>query len=78
MDTQEQRMWMAQWRAAAEALAQVRREELAAMTAADAAAAACAVMEFPHDAPILAHQSEDAATSGLVTQQAIFAKAGRP
>jgi hypothetical protein len=46
MDAPAQDQWMRQWRAAACALEQVRREELAAMTDEDAAKAACAVMEL--------------------------------
>ncbi len=68
-------MWMEQWRAAAHALAQVRREELAAMREEDSAAAACAIMEFA--CPEQRGEREEDATSGLVIQQAIFARAGR-
>ena len=66
---------MEQWRAAAHALAQVRRDELAAMREEDSAAAACAIMEFP--CPERCGEREEDAASGLVIQQAIFARARR-
>jgi hypothetical protein len=69
---EEQRVWMKQWRAAAIALRQVKREELRAMRNEDAVAAFNALDLPPHDFPRAADRMAD---SGLVEQQRIFQKA---
>ena len=66
--TEEQRVWMQQWRAAALALEQVKRETLREMTPDEAKAAS-------HDLLSLGpfHVSEERwSGSGLVEQQRIF------
>jgi len=69
--------WMEQWRSASQALEEVRAQELAVMTEEDRATAARAVMALPAgDRP--QRDVAGQATSGLVIQQRIFAKAHRP
>jgi hypothetical protein len=77
MDAIQQQSWIQQWQAAAEALAEVRRDELAAMSEADAAAAALSIMSLPLGEDSVAAERDGAQTSGLVIQQAIFARARR-
>jgi len=69
---EEQQAWMKQWRAAAVALRNVKREELRAMTDEDAVAAFNALDLPPHDFPRSADRMDG---SGLVEQQRIFQKA---
>jgi hypothetical protein len=69
---EEQQAWMKQWRAAAVALREVKREELRAMTDEDAVAAFNALDLPPHDFPRAADRMDG---SGLVEQQRIFQKA---
>jgi uncharacterized protein YcbX len=69
---EEQKTWMAQWRSAAVALRQVKREELRAMTDEDAVAAFNAVDLPPRDFPRAADRMNG---SGLVEQQRLFQKA---
>jgi hypothetical protein len=61
--------WMAQWRAAAVALAEQRARELRALTEEDARAAIVALLDLGVSLPI---SPERERTSGLVTQQALF------
>ena len=69
---EEQRKWMDQWRAAAIALRQVKREELRAMTDEDAVRAFNA-LDVP---PELGYRSPERTNSeGLIEQQRIFGKA---
>lgn len=69
---EEQRAWMAQWRAAAIALKKIKREELRAMTDAQAVEAFNA-LDMP---PGLFPRSADRLDGrGLVEQQRIFQKA---
>jgi hypothetical protein len=69
---EEQRAWMKQWRAAAIALRQVKREELRAMRDEDAVAAFNA-LDVP---PELGYRSPERSNSeGLIEQQRIFGKA---
>ena len=63
------RAWMAQWRAAAVALAEQRVRELRALTEEDARAAIVALLDLGASLPV---SSEREKTSGLVTQQALF------
>jgi hypothetical protein len=60
---------MAQWRAAAVALAEQRARELRALTEEDARAAIVALLDLGVSLPI---SPERERTSGLVTQQALF------
>ena len=71
---EEQQTWMKQWRAAAVALRQVKREELRAMTDAQAIAAFNSLdtpPEFGYRNP------ERLNSEGLIEQQRIFRKARR-
>ena len=68
---EEQRAWMNQWRAAAIALRQVRREELRAMTDEDAVAAFNALNVPPE---LVWRSPKRESSSGLVEQQRIFQK----
>jgi hypothetical protein len=51
-DHQQQRQWMAQWRKAGEALTAVRARELAALTPADALAAANTLLSLAAVTPL--------------------------
>jgi uncharacterized protein YcbX len=68
---EEQRAWMNQWRAAAVALRQMKREELRAMTDEDAVAAFNA-LDMPPE--LVWRCPERIDSSGLVEQQRIFQK----
>jgi hypothetical protein len=68
---EEQRAWMNQWRAAAIALRQMKREELRAMTDEDAVAAFNA-LDMPPE--LVWRCPERIDSSGLVEQQRIFQK----
>ena len=71
---EEQQAWMKQWRAAAVALRKVKREELRAMTDAQAIAGFNSLdtpPEFGYRSP------ERANSEGLIEQQRIFRKARR-
>ncbi len=69
IDTAAQRAWMEQWRRAATALEDQRKQELRAMSDADALAASEALLSLA----LLVHINPDRlADSGLVRQQAIF------
>jgi len=71
---EEQQAWMKQWRAAEVALRQVKREELRAMTDAQAIAAFNS-LDTP---PELGYRSPERLNSeGLIEQQRIFGKARR-
>ena len=61
--------WMAQWRGAARALAEQKRQELRALTDEQARAAADALLEIGASLPL---QASRETMSGLVTQQAIL------
>lgn len=61
--------WLAQWRAAGPALAEVRRRELRALTDEEALRAADALLSLAESMPLA---SERQTTSGLVAQQALF------
>jgi hypothetical protein len=69
---EEQKQWMKQWRNAAIALRQVKREELRAMTDEDAVRAFNSLDLPPHDFPRAPDRMDG---SGLVEQQRIFQKA---
>jgi hypothetical protein len=69
---EEQRQWMQQWREAEKYLRHVKREELRAMTDADAVAAFNAV-DMPPE--LVWRSPERIHGSGLVEQQRIFQKA---
>lgn len=71
---EEQRKWMNQWREAAAALRQVKREELRAMTDEDAVAAFNA-LDMPPDLVWRSPEREN--SEGLIEQQRIFSKARR-
>ena len=66
---------MAQWRAAAVALAEQRVRELRALTEEDARAATLALLDLGASLPIAPEREK---TSGLVTQQALFHRKRRP
>ena len=68
---QEQRRWMAQWREAAIALDEVKREELANLTADQAWRMTERLLSL---APCYRRRKP---TSGLVRQQALFQKRSR-
>ncbi len=72
MTEAQQQQWMSQWRRAAQELARVKREELAAMTPEDALAITERVFApNPH-----AYIQPDRRTfSGLVIQQQLFQRA---
>jgi len=61
--------WMSQWRAAAQALDEVREEELALLDESRNAAIAASFFIVPGE------ERPPAKTSGLVEQQAIFLRA---
>ena len=69
------RAWMAQWRAAAVALAEQRVRELRALTEEDARAAIVALLDLGASLPIPPEREK---TSGLVIQQALFHRKRRP
>ena len=69
------RAWMAQWRAAAVALAEQRVRELRALTEEDARAATLALLDLGASLPIPPEREK---TSGLVIQQAMFHRKRRP
>ena len=69
------RAWMAQWRAAAVALAEQRVRELRALTDERAQAAIAALLDLGASLPI---PPERETTSGLVIQQALFHRKRRP
>ena len=69
---EEQRAWMDQWRSAAIALEEVKREDLQAMTEEQACAMSNMLLSmgpFPESGRVLSN------TSGLVEQQRIFMRA---
>lgn len=69
---EEQRAWMAQWRAAEKALLEVKRQELRALTEEEArhySQILLSMISFPRP------PSERDRTSGLVEQQRWFAQA---
>jgi hypothetical protein len=66
---EEQKAWMKQWRSAAVALRQVKREELRAMTDEDAVAA---FNSLDMQAELCWRSSEPANSEGLIKQQRIF------
>lgn len=68
LQPEDQQQWMRQWRRAAIALAEVRRQELAQMSDAAALAAAERVLA-PREVP---PSSRPDASSGLVEQQRLF------
>ncbi len=71
---EEQKAWMAQWRLAAEGLREVKRDELRALTDAEAIASFNA-LDMP---PELIYRVADRAESpGFVEQQRFFQKARR-
>jgi hypothetical protein len=70
----EQRIWMKQWRDAAIALHEIKREEMAGMTD-EKAIAAFNALDMP---PELIWRSPDRANSaGFIEQQRVFRKAYR-
>jgi hypothetical protein len=75
MTREEQEKWLAQWRAAGEALARVRAEELAAMTEEERAAVAVALTSLPRGEG--SNRNERADSCGLIEQQRVFAKSFR-
>ncbi len=69
---EEQKQWMAQWREAEKALLEVKREELRALTDADALASFNA-LDMP---PAMIYRSPEREQSlGFVEQQRLFRKA---
>jgi hypothetical protein len=69
---EEQRIWMQQWRSAAIALRDMKRQELRAMTDEQAVAAFNALDMPPHDFPRAPDRMDG---SGLLEQQRLFQKA---
>jgi hypothetical protein len=69
MDAAAQRAWMEQWRSAAKALEEQRKQELGAMSDAEALAASEALLSLALVVPINPDRLTD---SGLVQQQALF------
>lgn len=69
------RAWMAQWRAAAAALAEQRVRELRALTDEDARSAIAALLDLGASLPI---SPERERTSGLVIQQALLHRTRPP
>ena len=69
MTAEERRQWMEQWRRAGPALEAQRRQELRAMSDAEALAACEALLSLVAVVPIAPHRLTD---SGLVRQQALF------
>lgn len=69
MPTSAERQWLDQWTAAGPALAQHRARELAALTAAAAAAATDALLALGAELPVEARRWEG---SGLVDLQALL------
>lgn len=71
---EEQKQWMAQWRWAEKAFFEVKREELRALTDADAVAL-CNALNMP---PELVYRVADREKSfGFIEQQRIFGEAAR-
>ncbi len=75
MDLQLQRAWVEQWQSAGLALAELRRAELAALTDADAVAAAENLLSLADVIPVSAARRR---WSGLVEQQALFHHRSHP
>ena len=69
MNAEEQRAWMGQWRRAGPALEAQRRQELRAMSEAEALAASEALLSLLAVVPVDPNRLTD---SGLVRQQALF------
>ena len=69
MTPAEQAVWMAQWRAAGPALANVHHRELRALSDADALRATEALLSLAADTPL---PPERRRYSGLVEQQALL------
>lgn len=69
MDAASQRVWMEQWRSAARALEDQRKEELRTMSDAEALAASDALLSLALIVPLNPDRLGD---SGLVRQQEIF------
>ena len=69
MNAEEQRAWMEQWRRAGPALEAQRRQELRAMSEAEALAASEALLSLLAVVPVDPNRLTD---SGLVRQQALF------
>ena len=65
----QQKEWMAQWRKAGEALAAVRARELAALTPADALAAANTLLSLAAATPLPEHRRT---WSGLIELQRLL------
>jgi hypothetical protein len=66
---QQQRQWMTQWRKAGEALTEVRARELAALTPADALAAANTLLSLGAGTPLPEHRRS---WSGLIELQRLL------
>ncbi len=69
MDAAAERAWMEQWRSAARALEDQRKEELRALSDADALAASDALLSLALLVPLNPDRVGD---SGLVRQQELF------
>ena len=67
--TPEERRWIKQWRLAGPALARIKRQELRAMTDAQALRASNRVLSL---ASYLPRSPRRRSTSGLIQQQALF------